>query len=65
MFLKVYAEDTSFKSETRQIAADKSYAFTVKLKPGLIKYRVEFGTRTDGQEKVLRTVPTWSAATPT
>ena len=55
VFLKVYADDKPFKTETRQLAADKRYAFTVKLKPGLIKYRVEFGTQTGGQEKVLHT----------
>lgn len=33
-----------------------SYAFTLKLKPGLIKYSVQFGTKTGGQEKVLETV---------
>ena len=44
------------QTETQQLAADKSYAFTVKLKPGLVKYRVEFGTKTGGQEKVLHAV---------
>ena len=44
VFLKVYAGDKLYKAETRKLLADKSYAFTVKLKPGLIKYRVEFGT---------------------
>ena len=33
-----------------------TYALSVKLKPGLIKYKVEFGTTTAGQEKVERTV---------
>ena len=55
VFLKVYADDKVFKAETQQLPADRAYAFTVKLKPGLIKYRVEFGTRSKGQEKVLHT----------
>jgi hypothetical protein len=33
-----------------------SYAFTMKLKPGLIQYKVEFGTKAGGEEKVLQTV---------
>ena len=55
VFLKVYADDKPFKTDTRPLAADKSYAFTVKLKAGLIKYRLEFGTKTGGQETVLHT----------
>ena len=56
VFLRVYAGDTLFKTETRKVPADRSYAFTVKLKPGLVKYRVEFGTRTGSAETVVRTV---------
>ena len=46
VFLKVYADDKLIKTESQKPAADKAYAFTVKLKPGLIKYKVEFGTKT-------------------
>ena len=56
VFLKVYADDKPFKAESRKLAADKAYAFTVKLKPGLIKYKVEFGAKTGGAETVVRTV---------
>ncbi len=45
VFLKVYADDKLFKTESQKLAADKTYAFSVKLKPGLIKYKVEFGTK--------------------
>ncbi len=38
------------------MAADGSYAFAVKLKPGLIRYRIEFGARTGNHESVLHTV---------
>jgi hypothetical protein len=55
VFLKVYADDKPLKAETQPLAPDKSYAFTVKLKPGLIKYRVEFGVKTAGREKVSHT----------
>jgi len=56
VFLKVYADDKPYKTEEAKLAADKSYAFAVKLKAGLVKYRVEFGTRTGAAEKVLKAV---------
>lgn len=56
VFLKVYADDKPYKSINMRLAADRSYAFSVKLKPGLIKYRVEFGTKTGGTEMVRHTV---------
>lgn len=56
VFLKVYADGRLFKSETRPLAADMRYAFSVKLKPGLIRYRAEFGTKTDGREQVVNRV---------
>ena len=56
VFIKVYADGKPYKDETAKPAADKSYAFAVKIKPGLIKYKVEFGTRTGGSETILRTV---------
>jgi hypothetical protein len=55
VFLKVYANEQLYKTETSKPGVDKSYAFAVKLKPGLIKYRVEFGARTGGTETVLHT----------
>ncbi len=56
LFLKVYADDKLIKTENRKPAADKLYAFATKLKPGLIQYKVEFGTRTGATETVLDTV---------
>ena len=56
VFLKLYADDKLIKTESQKPAADKSYAFTVKLRPGLIKYKVEFGAKTGGAETVLKTV---------
>ena len=44
VFLKVYADDKLYKTESQKLPADKNYAFTIKLKPGLVKYRVEFGS---------------------
>ena len=56
VFLKVYADDKPFADKTAKPAADKSYTFTMKLKPGLVKYKVEFGTKRGTAEKVLATV---------
>jgi hypothetical protein len=56
VFLKLYANDKLIKTETQKPAAENAYAFTVKIKAGLIKYKVEFGTKTGGTETVLQTV---------
>lgn len=56
VFLKVYADGQLLKTESGRPAADRSYALSTKLKPGLIKYKVSFGTRTGDVETVLRTV---------
>jgi hypothetical protein len=55
VFLKVYADGRLYKDESSKPAADKAYAFSVKLKPGLIRYKVEFGLKTGGRETVLHT----------
>jgi Family of unknown function (DUF6288)/Concanavalin A-like lectin/glucanases superfamily/Domain of unknown function (DUF2341)/HEAT repeats/Carbohydrate esterase, sialic acid-specific acetylesterase len=56
VFIKVYADGKLYKEEMLKLGADKSYAFAVKLKPGLIKYNVEFGSITGGVETILKTV---------
>ena len=56
VFLKLYADDKLIKTESQKPAADQSYALSVKLKPGLIHYKVEFGTTTGATESVVRTV---------
>jgi hypothetical protein len=56
VFLKVYADDKLIRTETGKPAADNSYALTTKLKAGLIKYKVEFGTTTGATETVEQTV---------
>jgi hypothetical protein len=53
VFLKVYADDKLDNVKRQPLAADGSYAFTVRLKPGLIRYRVEFGTQRGNEEMVL------------
>lgn len=54
-FVRVFADDQLFATETAKVAADKKYSLTVKLKPGLIKYRTEFGTKSGDREAVLHT----------
>ncbi|WP_439622437.1 DUF2341 domain-containing protein [Gemmata sp.] len=56
VFLKLYADDKLVGTTDLKPAADKSFALSAKLKPGLVKYKVEFGTRTGGRERVLETV---------
>jgi hypothetical protein len=56
VFLRVFADEKIFKTETQKPGADKSYAFAVRLKPGLIKYRVEFGASSGGKETILNSV---------
>jgi len=55
VFLKVYADGRLYTDESSKLAADKAYAFSVKLKPGLIRYKVEFSLKTGGRERVLHT----------
>jgi len=56
VFLKVYADGKIFKTESQKPGADNAYAFSVKLKPGLVKYKVEFGSRSGNRETLLHTV---------
>ena len=53
--LKVLADGQPYKTETCKPAADKSFTLSVKLKPGLIKYKAELVSVSAGQEKVLHT----------
>ena len=55
VFVRVLADDKPFATETAKLTAEKTYSLAVKIKPGLIKYRTEFGTKTGGQETVLHT----------
>ncbi len=54
VFLRVFADDKPFSTTSQKPGADGSYAFAVKLKPGLVKYRVEFGSKTGDTETVLQ-----------
>jgi hypothetical protein len=53
MFLKVFADDQLFATETAKPGPELQYSLSVNLKPGLIKYRTEFGCKKNGVESVL------------
>jgi hypothetical protein len=53
VFLKVLADGKPYASKTAKTDSNKSYAFEVKLKPGLIRYDVEFGTLDGTAETTL------------
>jgi hypothetical protein len=56
VFLKLYADDKLVKTESQKPGQDKRYAFTLKLKAGLVKYKVEFGIKNGSGEKIQQTV---------
>lgn len=53
VFLKVLADGKPYASKTAKTDSNKSYAFEVKLKPGLIRYDMEFGTIVGNKETVI------------
>ncbi len=55
VFVRVFADDQLFATETAKLTADKKYSLSVKLKLGLIKYRTEFGSKTGDRETLLHT----------
>ena len=54
--LKLYADDELIHTATQNPSDDKRYTFSAKLKPGLIKYKVEFGSKIGDRETVLHRV---------
>lgn len=56
VFLRLYAGEKLVRTERQKPGTGNSYAFSLKLKAGLIKYKVEFGVRSGGSDTVLRTV---------
>jgi len=55
VLLKVYAGEQLLKKESSKPSADKAYAVAVKLKPGLITYKVELVSTSGGRETLLHT----------
>ena len=52
VFVRVFADDQLFATETSKLTAEKTYSLSVKLTAGLVKYRTEFGSRTGDRETV-------------
>ena len=55
VFIKLYADGKLRDTVTAKPQPDGTYAVSVKLQAGLVKYRVEFGSRTGDRETVLHT----------
>ena len=61
VFVRLFADEGGkgkdneklIKTETRPIGPEKTYALSVKLKAGLIKYRTAFGSKTGDRETLL------------
>jgi hypothetical protein len=51
VYVRVYADDKLFNYQKQKTGIGQTYAFTIHLKPGLIKYRIEFGPINLGREK--------------
>lgn len=56
VFLRVYADAQLYQAQSQKPTAGRGYRFAVRLKPGLVRYRVEFGTKAGDAETVLHTV---------
>jgi len=55
VFLRVFMDNMPIVSLTQKLGPKRTYAFTVPLEAGLVHYRTEFGTKTAGQERIVRT----------
>jgi len=56
VFLRVYAGGELMSTQTEALSADQTYAFSAKLKAGLVKYGIEFGMKKGDSETVLDVV---------
>ena len=56
VFLKLYVGDELLSRQSQALGADRLYSFSVELKPGLVKYRVEFGSLSGKRETLLHSV---------
>ncbi len=53
VFVRVFADDKIYATETAKLSDRKTYSLAVKLQPGLVKYRTEFGSKIGDKEAVL------------
>lgn len=55
VFVRVFADDKLFATETSKLNTEKKYSLKVKLNAALFKYRTEFGSKTGDRETILHT----------
>lgn len=55
VFVRVFADDRLFATQSANVPADKTYSLSVKLKAGLVKYRAEFRSKSGDRETLLHT----------
>ena len=55
VFLRVYSDEKPYQVAESKVGADRRFHISVRLKPGLIRYRTEYGTRSNGRELILET----------
>lgn len=55
VFLRLYADDRLIEIREAEAGPGRAYALSARLDPGLVRYRVEFGTKIGGQETVRHT----------
>lgn len=53
VFVRVYADDKLYQTAVGKLSPQRAYSLSVKLRPGLVKYRTEFGATTGDRETVL------------
>lgn len=55
VFVRLYAGSQLQSREAKPLAVGGKYAFAIPLSPGLVEYKLEFGSKTGGTETVLGT----------
>lgn len=53
VFLRIFANEKPYTRQAQKVKTGLEYGFTIKLKPGLVLYKLEFGTIKRGREEVL------------
>jgi hypothetical protein len=55
VFVRVTADDRPYAQQSQAAQSGKRYAMTVRLRPGLVRYKAVFGSRFGGRETILNT----------
>ena len=53
VFLRAFADDVHYQTVSQDIALDRKYALELRIKPGMVKYRIEFGSKNGESESIL------------